>query len=213
MRRFLMMVLSIGVILITIPGFALDFDFQGNFTNDNDVVLLGFTVGSESTVTVFSSSWLNGDPPSGFDPMLGIWTASGSQLYFQDDGSNVGSTLSNSVSYNHGTWDSFFNVDLIAGDYIATISQYNNFPNTATLIDGFQQDGNPDFTFDSGFGGATQPMFNGVWDDNDGRTSFWQFHILNVAQANIIGVPEPATMLLLGLGLVGIAGIRKRFNN
>ena len=36
---------------------AADFDFSGTFTYDNDVVLLDFTVGAGSTITIFSSSW------------------------------------------------------------------------------------------------------------------------------------------------------------
>jgi hypothetical protein len=195
--------------LMALPVAALDFDFSGNFRQDNDVVKINFNVGAASTVTVFSSSWLSPDPHQGFDPMLGIWKADGTLVNFQDDGGNVGSTLSNSVSYNHGTWDSYYTVSLSPGNYIATVTQYNNFNNTSNLSDGFNFDGGPaNFTFTQGFGGATQPLFNGVWDDNDPRTSYWQFHLLNVDQAVV--APLPGTLVLLGSGLIGLIGIGRR---
>lgn len=196
---------------------AADFTFSGNFTNDNDVLLFNFSVGAPSTVTVFSSSWLYGDPPAGagnggFDPMLGIWTATGNLIEFQDDGGNAGSTLVNGTPFSHGVWDSYYTVNLAAGNYIASVTQYSNFNNGESLADGFSYDGNPNFTFDLGYGGATQPLFNGVWDSNDPRTSFWQFHLLNVAEAEIAPVPVPAPLplLLSGLATLAFAGRRRK---
>lgn len=184
----------LSILMLNIVATAADFDFSGNFVYDNDVVLLNFSVASQSEITVFSSSWDDG----GLDPMLGIWDSTGFNLAFQDDGENVGTTLSNDVSYDHGLWDSYFKVILDPGDYIASITQYDNFPNSSYLSDGFQHDGNPDFTYDLQFG--PYPLFNGF--SGDARTSDWTFHLLNVATAErSTSVPEPATLLLLSIGL------------
>jgi hypothetical protein len=62
----------IAALLLAGPAvFATDFDFSGEFIYDNDVALLDFRVGAASTVTVFTSSWIQGNPPLGFDPQLG----------------------------------------------------------------------------------------------------------------------------------------------
>lgn len=207
---FLVGVLSLSGNAIAIP---MDFDFSGTFANDNDVVLLDFSVGVDSTITIFSSSWGDdlGDGTgyvagAGFDPILAIWNSSGNLVAQQDDGVIEGTTQSNGVDYTHGVWDSFFDVFLTAGDYTASITQFNNFAAGTSLSDGFIHDGNPNFTFDLGFG--TAPLFNGVWSTTDTRTGDWEFHILNVESAS--QVPEPATLALVGIGLAGLGYRRYR---
>ena len=187
-----------------------DFDFSGTFTNDNDVLLLDFSVDSASTITIFSSSWLLGDSGLGFDPILAIWDSAGNLVQEQDDGGIIGSTLSNGVSYDHGIWDTYFTTFLAAGDYTASIGQYDNFAAGTNLTDGFRHDGNPNFTFDEGFG--TADLFNGVWSDTDTRTGDWEFHVLDVATADI-QAPEPAVAMLLALGLIGMGFSRKNRRN
>ena len=189
---------------------ALDFDFSGTFVNDNDVVRLVFTLGAPSEITIFSSSWLSGDPLQGFDPILAIWDSSGTLIEEQNDGENIDKTLSNGTLYSHGKWDSYYSVTLDAGTYSATIAQFANFVEGAHISAGFRFDGNPNFTFDEGYGGATQQRFNGDFDESDPRTPDWAFHILNVDSA--VQAPDGGTTLvLLGGALTGLGVLRRKF--
>jgi hypothetical protein len=208
MRNSLKTVFLTGLLCLSSSASAVptDFDFSGTFTNDNDIVLLNFSIDSTSAVTIFSSSWIAGDSGLGFDPILSIWDSSGTLIQQQDDGHNIGQTLSNGVLYDHGTWDSYFSISLGGGNYTASIGQYDNFANGTSLADGFRYDGNPNFTFDNGYG--TADLFNGVWSATDTRTGDWEFHILNVETATV--VPIPATVWLFGSGLLGLISIARK---
>ena len=53
-----------------------------------------------------------------------------------------------------------------------------------------------------------------AWEDLPGPGLGDQdYNDLVVEVANVNLIPEPASMLLLGFGLVGLAGFRKRFKN
>ena len=196
--------LAIGCLCSAGTTYAIDFDFSGAFINDNDIVQLGFSVGSPSNVTIFSSSWLDFNNGMGFDPILAIWDSAGGLVQQQDDGGNVGSTLSNGVLYNHGVWDSYFTTLLPAGSFTATIGQYDNFAAGTNLADGFVHDANPNFA--GGF----------VDNTGDQRTPNWEFHILNVDSATGGGggtnVPDGGiTGILLGLSCLGIGFARRQW--
>lgn len=192
-----------GMLAFVSPSRALDFDFSGIFKYDNDVAILNFSVGAPSTVTVFSSSWVSG----GFDPILAVWDSSGNVVAQQDDGANAGSTLSNGVWYNHGTWDSYYSVLLTAGSYQASIAQYNNFALGSNLSLGFTHDSDRFFTRIYG----SAPLFNGVWDADDPRTGNWAFHILNVETANQQRVPDmSSTVALLGMVIMALVGLKRK---
>ena len=190
-------------LILSVPVFANadTFSFGGNIANHNDVVFINFTLNQDATnVRVWTDSFDGGGASGGnFDPITALWTSTGNRIAENDDNSSI----------NPGTqtyYDSGFSLaTLTAGGYMFSIACYDNFARSSLLSDGFQYDGDT-------------PVALGAWMYSDVSTSgldpnigtYWHVVLDGVDSASN-QVPEPASMLLLGLGLVGLAGARRKF--
>ena len=199
---------------------ATDFSFTGSFTQDDNVQLFNFTVGSSSSVTLRSLSYAGGTnaqaqtiASGGFDPILALFNGTGALINQNDDGgSNVPADAVTGARY-----DVYLQSLLAPGDYTVSVAQYNNFAVGPNLSNGFGRTGTGNFTPSLSNCGATQ--FCDVTGSSPGnrRDGHWAFDILNVSAASVpnptVGaVPEPGiyAMMLAGLGFIGFARRRQR---
>jgi hypothetical protein len=210
LKLFAVSLLALGI------ASAGSFSYTGAFTQDDNVQLFNFTVGSSSTVTLLTLSYAGGVNAAsatiargGFDPILAVFDSAGMQIDQNDDGgSNVPVDLSG-VYY-----DTYLQLTLGPGNYTVAVMEFDNFAIGPNLSDGFQRTGQGNFTasdsFSAGCGSAT------AFCDVSGsayrfRDNHWAFDILNVANASQVNnVPEPATVLMALSGLALVGALRRR---
>jgi len=190
---------------MAVPSSAATLSYSGNFTNDNDVVQISFTL----TDTVFVSfqtfgygGGVNGAGqvilPGGFEPTL--------QLFFATTGDIASGTMYPGAAPDpcgpripdpnraNLCLDVFSQVSLNAGSYILAITQNPNVTAGNNLSAGFIYDLDPNFA--TGFQGVS----SGLPGD-----SHWAL--------DITVSPEPGAALLMAPALLLIGVIRRRRKN
>lgn len=200
-------------VMAAAPAGAATFSYSGDFTRDDDVVLVGFELLADSTVTFQSFSYAGGTQADGttvsaggFDPILGLYDSSGDLITYQDDRVFDASAPTDPVTGQQ--YDVFYSTDLLAGSYTFTLSQYDSYPRL-TLDAGFSRDGDGNFT-------AVFGCSNGSFCDytGDNRTAFYAFDLIGVDSVEFTApgavVPLPAGLPLLAGGLGALAILRRR---
>ena len=202
MKKLTVLMTFLAVLCIAGIASAAAFDFSGNIANNNDVVFINFTLNQDSTnVRVWTDSFLGGGASGGnFDPITALWDANTGALIAQND---------DNATINPATqtyFDSGFSLATLgAGSYRFSIACFNNFAAGSTLAQGFVYDG-------------TAPIALGAWSGSDVSTpgldpnigTYWHVNLDGVDSASNT-TPVPAPLILLGSGLLGVAGFRKKF--
>jgi len=165
-----------------------NFSFTGTFSDDEQILLFGFTVDDPTVKVKLSAGGTKPDgakPPGNFDPVLSLFGSDGSLLSFNDDDINTGS------------FDSLINQSLSAGSYTLALTQATSGPFGPDLA--------------AGFTGSGAKNFNG-------RTNVYAVDILGVATASPLqpppaGVPDSgSTLALFVLSVGGLVGLRRFVN-
>jgi hypothetical protein len=172
------------------------FSFNGSFTADDNEQFLSFTQGSLSPVTLQTSSYAAG----GFDPIVAVFDATGLLVAQNDDGFGVAPDPSTGEAF-----DSLLALSLDAGQYLVSLTEFDNFALGPALSDGFVESGQGNFTALFACG---QPSFCDV--TGSARTNKWALTISGEAVTAASTIPEPTTSALLMIALAWLGVLRVR---
>jgi len=192
---------ALALAAMSIPASAGPISLTGNFTNDNDVVFVPFTIQNTVLVTFQTFGYGGGVnaagqfiAPGGFEPML--------QLFDSPSGAVHGGTMLPGSAPNpcgpqipdpnrlNFCFDVFAQMVLNPGDYILALTQNDNTTAGINLSDGFIHDLEPNFA--GGFVGT------------------FGFQGTNQWALDITTTPEPGAALLVAPALLLIGFVRRR---
>jgi hypothetical protein len=188
---------------MVLPATGAPLSYTGTFSNDNDVVLISFTIPEAVAVTFQTFGYGGGTNgigqmilPGGFESMLQLFDAPGGAV-------NGGSILPgpdptcgprkpdpNRLNF---CFDVYAQVFLQAGDYILALTQSPNSTAGSNLSDGFIFDGDP------GFAGGFVGTFGFPGDGH---------YALDITPS-----PEPGAALLIAPALLLIGVLKRRLSS
>lgn len=184
-------------------GTALPYTFSatGRFSTDDQRAEIGFTVAAPSAVTLHTWSFgggINGAgigvPNGGFAPVVSLFETFGSLDLIGLAEAGVATCRGNTDTLTSFCWDVSLTVNLVAGSYLAVLTQDDNLPFGPSFADGFIRDGQGDFTGPAFLGGPGQFILL----TRDQRTGDWALDIDLPGSS----VPAPGTLGLFALGLI-----------
>jgi hypothetical protein len=186
--------------------------FSGVFTQDDQLQVFLFTAPSAGA-TVRTWSYAGGTNANGqkflaggFDPVLSVFDASGGLLgssLLVDSNNDGAGVAADPVTSN--AFDSLLVLGA-AGTYALVLSENDNLPGP-TYADGFTRSGQGNFTGGANGCGDQVPFCEDPFLPL--RTGQWAVDILG-GDAVTAATPEPASMLLLVSGIVGLGLLRRR---
>lgn len=117
-----------------------------------------------------------------------------------------------SITFNSAKQLNVLTVSQFSGLNGVTVALYNNSGNLITqqTADFLTNPGAHTLTFNTN--DVAKVVFNNIGGSNvygDGRMAGW-YYLSNVTYSDNVAVPEPATLAVFGLGMMGLAAARRR---